>query len=68
MVRLLFIVIRFMPSNVLQSGSNKWTQNGWLNVHGQTISNYDLVTKNYELYEWINDEYDDRGWGGFNSC
>ena len=42
---------------------NKWTQNGWLNVHGQTISNYDLVTKNYELYEWINDEYDDRGWG-----
>ena len=24
---------------------NKWTQNGWLNVHGQTISNYDLVTK-----------------------
>ena len=25
--------------------ANKWTQNGWLNVHGQTISNYDLVTK-----------------------
>lgn len=49
--------------NCLVKWPKKWVYNGWQNSRGQTISNYTLIEENYELYEMINEEYDDRDWG-----
>lgn len=43
--------------------SNKWRNNGWLNCYGDTIANVDLIQEMVELKDYINSEYDDKGWG-----
>ena len=45
--------------------AGKWVYNGWQNSRGRTISNQELIEENYDLYELINEEYDDRDWGAY---
>ncbi|AOW30219.1 ribonuclease HI [Candida albicans P57072] len=49
--------------NCLTKWPEKWIYNGWQNSRGRTISNQELIEENYDLYESINEEYDDRDWG-----
>ncbi|EMG48083.1 Ribonuclease H, putative [Candida maltosa Xu316] len=52
--------------NCIIEWGTMWEQNGWINSKGNTISNDDVVKRINKLYDWITEEYEDRGWGSLS--
>ncbi|RCK55177.1 Ribonuclease H1 [Candida viswanathii] len=41
----------------------EWSNNGWTNVRGETVANDDLIKDNFRMMNFINNAYDQWGWG-----
>ncbi|RCK67621.1 Ribonuclease H1 [Candida viswanathii] len=44
----------------------KWSNNGWTNVRGETVANDDLIKDNFRMMNFINNAYEQWGWGEIN--